>query len=165
MNSLVIYIMGVSGSGKTTIGKRLSEKINIPFFDADDFHSSANKEKMRAGQALTDNDREGWLLAIHQQAKEEMRKKGAIIACSALKEKYRIILSKGIIVPVYWVFLEGSYERILERMKRRKDHYMPPALLQSQFEILEMPGDAIVIDISNSPEKIIEALLSALDIA
>ena len=108
MNALVIYIMGVSGSGKTTIGRKLSAVLNLPFFDADDLHPATNKEKMRSGIPLNDNDREDWLLAIHQLAKEEGRRKGAIIACSALKEKYRAILSKDIKEVVRWVFLQGD---------------------------------------------------------
>src|SRR6266700_2782944 len=105
MGPFIIYIMGVSGSGKTTIGKKLSERTNIPFFDADDFHSLANKKKMKAGDPLTDDDRAVWLTRINALAKEQMKKKGAIIACSALKEKYRIVLSGGIIIPVFWIFL------------------------------------------------------------
>jgi carbohydrate kinase (thermoresistant glucokinase family) len=162
MSSIIIYIMGVSGSGKTTIGEKLSAKIKIPFFDADDFHSLANKEKMHAGHPLTDEDRAGWLMTINQLAKDQVAKEGAIIACSALKEKYRTILSDGITVPVYWVFLQGSYECIQERMKARKDHFMPAAMLQSQFETLEIPAGAITVDISNSPDAIVETLISRL---
>ncbi len=87
--------MGVSGSGKTTIGQRLSSETGIPFFDADDFHSNANKEKMRAGQPLSDDDRSDWLITIHQLAKKEAAGNGAIIACSALKEKYRLFIIRG----------------------------------------------------------------------
>jgi len=164
MRTCIIYIMGVSGSGKTTIGKKLSDKTNIPFFDADDFHPLANKEKMKAGQALTDDDREGWLKAMNQLAQEQMEKQGAIISCSALKEKYRTVLADGISIPVYWVFLKGSYELIGKRMKERTDHFMPDRLLQSQFEILEIPMYAIVADISDSQDKIIESLLTSLPV-
>ncbi|MEI9912960.1 MAG: gluconokinase [Bacteroidota bacterium] len=95
MRKFIIYIMGVSGSGKTTIGQRLSSETGIPFFDADDFHSNANKEKMRAGQPLSDDDRSDWLITIHQLAKKEAAGNGAIIACSALKEKYRLFIIRG----------------------------------------------------------------------
>ena len=154
--------MGVSGSGKTTIGKKLSERIALPFFDADDFHNTGNKEKMKAGIPLTDDDRAGWLTTLNQLAKEQMRKKGAIIACSALKEKYRKVLSDEITVAVYWIFLEGSYELLLERMQSRKEHFMPTDLLASQLRDLEIPEQCIVIEISNSPGKIVETILSRI---
>jgi len=157
MTKRIIYIMGVSGSGKTTIGKLLSQKIAIPFFDADDLHSLANKEKMRSGQALNDEDRQDWLRNIHELAIKQMRSNGAIIACSALKEKYRAVLSAGIDKPV-WIFLQGSYEMIFERMNKRKDHYMPASLLQSQFDNLEIPNNAITIDIKKGPEEIVELI-------
>jgi len=158
----IIYIMGVSGSGKTTIGKLLSEKISIPFFDADEFHSTANKEKMKTGKPLTDEDRSGWLITLNQLAREQQEKQGAIIACSALKEKYRKILSAGIAAPVIWVFLQGNYELILERMKTRTGHFMPPEMLSSQFETLETPSKAITVDVAGSPEKIVATVISKI---
>lgn len=160
----VIYIMGVSGSGKTTIGLQLSASTGIPFFDGDDFHSAANKEKMRSGQPLNDEDRKGWLSGINEFAKEEMQKKGAIIACSALKEKYRTILSKGLEESVHWIFLQGDHKLISERIKARKDHFMPGSLLQSQFDALETPGNAILVKIDKSPEEIIKAIREALSL-
>ncbi|HEY6502340.1 MAG TPA: gluconokinase [Chitinophagaceae bacterium] len=160
----VIYIMGVSGSGKTTIGKKLSGAAGIPFFDADDFHSKANKEKMKAGRPLNDTDREDWLATINQLAKNEAGKNGAIIACSALKERYRTLLSAGIEDKVQWIFLQGDKKVISERMKARKDHFMPESLLQSQFETLEAPGsNAIIIDISKSPDEIVNTILDVLN--
>jgi len=162
MSAIIIYIMGVSGSGKTTIGKKLSERTAIPFFDADDLHSPASKEKMKAGLPLTDTDRAGWLTRVNELAKEQMKKGGAIIACSALKEKYRTVLSNGITVPVFWFLLNGSYKLIQERMQARKDHFMPPALLASQFEALEIPGQAIIIDVSKTPAEIVETIISVI---
>jgi len=159
MTNRIIYIMGVSGSGKTTVGKLLSQKIAIPFFDADDLHSAANKEKMRSGQALNDEDRAAWLKKINELAVEQMQLKGAIIACSALKEKYRSVLSAGIGKPV-WIFLQGSYEMIFGRMNNRKDHYMPASLLRSQFNNLEIPKDAMTINIEKEPEEIVELIRS-----
>jgi carbohydrate kinase, thermoresistant glucokinase family len=156
----VIYIVGVSGSGKTTIGKLLSVKTGLPFFDADDFHSAGNKEKMKAGQPLTDEDRQQWLQQLNSVAIEQSKLKGAIIACSALKEKYRIVLAHNISQPI-WIFLQGSYELIYERMKQR-NHFMPAQLLQSQFSDLEMPASAFTIDIKNDPEKIIEMIMQYL---
>src|SRR5689334_13081905 len=116
MNPCIIYVMGVSGSGKTTVGEKLSEKINIPFFDGDDFHTEANKEKMRTGHPLTDEDRAGWLTRLNELAKEQLEKKGAIIGCSALKQKYRKVLSLHITSHTLWVFLKGSFELIKKRM-------------------------------------------------
>lgn len=162
MNPCIIYIMGVSGSGKTTIGKNLSAKINIPFFDGDDFHSAANKEKMHAGIPLTDDDREDWLKRLNELAKEHAKKIGAVIGCSALKDKYRTILSEGISVPLFWIFLQGSYDLIKKRMEERKGHFMPAELLRSQFDTLEVPKDAIVIDISKSPDEIVDAIIHAI---
>ena len=162
MNPVIIYIMGVSGSGKTTIGKKLSETTGLPFFDADDLHSNSNKEKMKAGIPLADEDRAGWLTDLNLLAKKQMKKQGAIIACSALKEKYRNILSQEITVPVYWIFLRGSYELLLERMRSRNDHFMPTDLLPSQLKDLEIPAQCITIEISDSPSEIIETILSRI---
>lgn len=153
----IIYIMGVSGSGKTTIGKLLSQKTGISFFDADDFHPQANIEKMKAGQALNDEDRVVWLEQLHDLAKLQAKGNGAIIACSALKEKYRIVLGDGITKPV-WIFLEGNYETISERMKNRPSHFMPASLLQSQLESLEIPLNALRISVENSPAAIVEII-------
>jgi len=162
MDPCIIYIMGVSGSGKTTIGKKLSEKTKIPFFDGDDFHSPANKEKMHAGIPLTDEDRAGWLKKINDFVKEQSKKAGAIIGCSALKEKYRIELSEGITVPLYWIFLQGSYDLIKKRMEERKGHFMPPELLKSQFNTLEVPKDALVMDIAKDPGEIVNSIIEAI---
>lgn len=158
----VIYIMGVAGSGKTTIGKLLSAETGLPFFDADDFHPVANKAKMKAAQPLTDEDREPWLEKLNAVAAEQAKVKGAIIACSSLKEKYRIILSSGI-AKTYWIFLQGNYNFIRKRMEGRSDHYMPVQLLQSQFDSLEMPASAFTVDIENEPAVIISTILQYLN--
>ena len=147
MEPLIIYIMGVSGSGKTTIGKKLSARTAIPFFDADDFHP------------LNDEYRAEWIMKINKLPKSHIKKNGAIIACSALKEKYRTVLSNGITIPVFWVFLHGSYGLIEKRMKARTDHFMPPTMLSSQFDALEIPLHSIAIDISQSPDKKIETII------
>ena len=120
MQNCIIYIMGVSGSGKTTIGKKLAAKIGLPFFDGDDFHPPSNKEKMTQGIPLTDEDRKDWLVKMNQAAKDQAKLTGAVIACSALKEKYRAILSSGITIPLYWVFLQGSFELIKKKNGRKK---------------------------------------------
>lgn len=157
----IVYIMGVSGSGKTTIGKLVSEKTGIPFFDADDFHSTQNKEKMKAGIPLTDADRLPWLKSIHQKALEQSKIKGAIIACSALKEKYRLILNAGI-DSFEWIFLEGDILLIKERMSKRKNHFMPVQLLKSQFESLQIPENAFRVNIKNNPDVIVAKIIRHL---
>ena len=154
----IIYIMGVAGSGKTTIGKGLSSKTGIPFFDGDDFHPPSNKEKMKAGHPLTDDDRQEWLQRLNTLAVEHSGLKGAVIACSALKEKYRVILSSRVQQNI-WIFLQGDYELIFERMKKR-DHFMPVQLLHSQFDTLEIPQSAFTIDIKNDPDKIVEMIIA-----
>jgi len=159
----IIYIMGVSGSGKTTVGMLVAEKTGIPFFDADDFHSSVNKEKMTAGQPLTDDDRKDWLTDLNKMAVIQASGAGAIIACSALKEKYRNILTEGIEKPI-WIFLKGNFTQIYERLKNRKGHYMAADLLASQFEILEVPFDAYTISIDKTPEEIAELICKDFDL-
>ena len=158
----VIYIMGVSGSGKTTIGQMLAAQTALPFFDADDFHPAANKEKMKSGIALTDDDRIPWLQNLHQVATDQNKIKGAIIACSALKEKYRSILTNGIAQPAF-IFLQGTYESILNRVEKRSGHFMPPQLLQSQFDSLEIPFHAFTVDIEQEPGKITQLILQYLN--
>jgi carbohydrate kinase (thermoresistant glucokinase family) len=164
MQSCIIYIMGVSGSGKTTIGKKLASRIGFPFFDGDEFHPPSNKEKMTAGSPLTDEDRKEWLMNMNALAKKQMKEDGAVFACSALKEKYRTILSSGITIPLYWVLLQGSFELIKKRMEERKDHFMPASLLSSQFDALQIPDNCIIIDISSSPDEIVEMIISQIEI-
>ncbi len=153
--------MGVAGSGKTTIGKLLSAEMSLPFFDADDFHIIANKEKMKAGQPLTDDDRESWLTTLNQLALKQSTLAGAVIACSALKEKYRTTLSSDIEKPV-WIYLQGSFNLIQDRLNKRKDHFMPAKLLQSQFDSLEIPTNAFTADIENEPADIVAGILEYL---
>ena len=157
----IIFITGVAGSGKTTIGKLLSQKTGIPFLDADDFHPANNKAKMKAGRPLTDDDRQQWLEQLNKLAVDEMKVKGAIIACSALKEKYRILLAQNI-SDTAWIFLQGDYQTIYERIKNRKDHFMPPQLLQSQFDSLEIPASALMVDIVKDTDSVMEAILQYL---
>ncbi len=163
--SKVIVIMGVSGTGKTTVGKLLSDKTNIPFFDADDFHPKANISKMRAGLPLNDADREPWLTALAQHIKNwSQRPPGAILACSSLKASYRKTLSSFESVAISWIFLTGSFELLSKRMKARADHFMPPALLKSQLETLEAPDQALKLDISASPVEIVDQIISKLQL-
>lgn len=156
----IYVLMGVSGSGKTTIGQLLAHRLGISFFDGDDFHSEANIKKMRGGMPLDDNDRYEWLKNIHKIASETLdNNKSAVIACSALKNKYREIISANIKESVIWIFLNGTKELIQQRMASRKEHYMPVALLQSQFDILEIPQESIMIDISLDQETMVNTIL------
>lgn len=155
--------MGVSGCGKTTVGNLISQESGLPFFDADDFHPPENVEKMKSGEPLNDEDRQPWLEKLATQIEKWNRKKGAILACSALKETYRqLLLSKS--KDVQFVYLKGNKDTILERMKARKGHYMPPKLLDSQFEALEEPSNAITIFIENSPNEIMRQILNLISI-
>ena len=158
---VVIIIMGVSGSGKTTIGKAISTKLSLPFFDADDFHPEANIKKMSSGKSLYDEDRLPWLTNLAQHIRNVANKNGAVLACSALKQSYRNILSKYY-NDIQWVFLNGSFELINARMQKRENHFMPVALLQSQFNTLEMPKNAIVIDINDEIDNICSTIVKKL---
>jgi len=156
---MVIIVMGVSGCGKTTVGKRLSKKTGLPFFDADDFHPSENVRKMKSGQPLNDDDRHPWLENLSAKISEWNRSGGAILACSALKKTYREILSSGE-GETEFVYLKGSKSVIFDRMKKRDGHYMPPELLDSQFETLEEPEEALTVSINQSPEIIVHEIVN-----
>ncbi|MFD2290120.1 NADP-dependent phosphogluconate dehydrogenase [Mariniflexile gromovii] len=158
----VIFIMGVSGCGKSTIGKLLSEKLNIPFFDGDDFHPQSNIDKMSSGMPLNDEDRYGWLVALNQLANKQLKNNSCIIVCSALKKSYREILSTDIQNQVKWVHLAGSFNQIFERLNNRANHFMSSDLLQSQFDTLESPKEALEINIGLKPEDIVERITKEL---
>lgn len=140
----------------------LSEKFQLPYYDADDFHPESNVQKMQKGTPLNDQDREPWLELLSNKL-QEWSAEGAILACSALKESYRQTLCKQGQLSVHWIHLKGAIEVIRERMHARKNHYMPESLLQSQFDTLEAPNNAIDIDIDNQPEAIIKEILDRLN--
>ncbi|MCA9837120.1 MAG: gluconokinase [Trueperaceae bacterium] len=159
-----LVIMGVSGSGKSTIGELLSEQLGWPFLDGDKYHPEANVAKMSAGHPLNDDDRRPWLERLHALIREHLdRGASVIIGCSALKESYRKIL-KGELDNVRFVFLEGSYDLILERMQARQ-HFMKPKMLKSQFETLEPPQEAITVSIAEPAEQVTERIISKLKTA
>jgi gluconokinase len=160
---MVILLMGVSGSGKTTIGQMLSGQLNWPFIDGDSLHSAGNIAKMAAGIPLTDDDRAPWLQSIHAVIERwQAQNKNGIVASSALKEQYRQILLTSSETKL--VYLRGSYDLIYSRMQHRPGHYMKPEMLQSQFATLEDPKDAIVVDISLSAEQIVSTIRQKLAI-
>lgn len=151
----IIVLMGVSGSGKTTVGKMLATQLEWSFYDGDDFQPKDNLIKMEQGMPLNDRDRRPWLLAIHNLLVGLSAKRGrSIIACSALKQDYRDLLVTGL-QGIRFVYLKGEYAILEDRLKRRQGHYFKAGLLGSQFEILEEPEDAVTVNVDNPPEAIV----------
>lgn len=158
----IYVIMGVSACGKTTLGQALAAELGVPFFDGDDFHLPEHVAKMAAGQPLNDADREGWLGRLNTVARQH-RHSGAVIACSALRERYRQWLSRGIEDAVVWVVMTGTFKEIQARIENRKGHFMPPALLRSQFETLEVPAYGIHLPVSLSVAAMLQRIREASD--
>ena len=155
-------VMGVSGVGKTTIGKKLAGRLGIPFFDADDFHPPGNIDKMSSGIPLTDEDRLPWLQQLNQLLRTQQNHHGAILACSALKENYREVLRQNLHPPVRFIFLQAPKNFIHNRMQQRTGHFMPPALLDSQFDVLEEPTEALRVDATQNTREILDAILQQI---
>lgn len=155
---MILVVMGVSGSGKTTVGEGLAKKLGVPFYDADDFHPASNVEKMSSGVPLTDADREPWLKILSQKLASG---EAAVLACSALKESYRQLLNEGS-QKIQWVYLKGSKDVIRERMQERKGHYMKASMLDSQFATLEEPEYGIHTSVEQEPEKIVAEVYQKL---
>jgi gluconokinase len=158
---MIVVIMGVSGSGKTTIGKLLAERMGWIFADADDYFSPASKQKMAAGHPLTDEDRAPWLQTLNNLLRG-WDKEGinGVLACSALKEKYHTTLEAGLpLTHIQFIFLDGSKDLIKRRLATRKHEYMNPMLLESQLATLERPTDAFRIVNDRPPEEIVNDLL------
>lgn len=160
---MIVIVIGVTGAGKTTIGRALAAALGWEFHDGDDLHSEANKLKMRSGIALDDADRAPWLAAIRKLILAMLSEgRDGVVACSALKQSYRdeIVVDPKAVKIVY---LKGSKEMIAERLRNRGAHFMDPDLLQSQFDTLEEPRDAIVVDIAAAPEAIVNEIVAALE--
>ena len=154
--------MGVAGSGKTTVGELLAQEMGWDFYDADAFHPPENIEKMASGIPLTDADRAPWLAALHDLISTSLKEnRPAVLACSALKESYRQTLLEGN-EGVQIVYLKGSYDLLWSRLSLRKDHYMKPQMLQSQFATLEEPADALRVDVSLPVHEIVQVILKQL---
>lgn len=159
---MIIITMGVSGSGKTTIGRCLATVLGWPFYDGDDFHPQANVDKMAQGMPLTDADREPWLQAMHEHIATLIRRgENAVLACSALKRAYRRQIV-GTLKQVHFVYLRGSFDLIQSRLAARQGHFMPSDLLASQFDTLEEPEHAVTVDVTYTPAEIVEHIRQAL---
>lgn len=161
---MIVVLMGVSGSGKTTIGTLLAERADATFADADDFHPAANKAKMAAGQPLNDDDRQPWLEELNRLLLGWFRTgKSGILACSALKARYRDTLAAGMPAGVVsFVLLDGSRELIAERLAARHHEFMTPKLLDSQFATLETPKNALRVVNDREPEAVVGEILKRL---
>lgn len=163
----IVVVMGVSSSGKSTIGEALAERLGVPFIDADAWHPPANVEKMRAGIALTDADRWPWLARYAQALTASAHEShGVVGACSALRRAYRDYLVERAAEPILFVHLHGERELIAARIARRQHHYMPASLLHSQFDVLEVPGEdenALVVSIDAPVPQIVEAILQRVE--
>ena len=160
--SSILVIMGVSGSGKTTIGQLLSTELICSFIDGDDFHPPVNIKKMSSGEALTDEDRWPWLEILTDKIQEYIQQEQSmVLACSALKKSYREILCVDREL-VQFIYLKGNYATIVRRMRSRENHFMTKSLLQSQFATLEEPRGAMVVDISPPPLEILKSIRELL---
>ena len=156
---ITILIMGVAGSGKTTIAELLSKKINAFLIEADEYHSKNNIDKMSAGIPLSDDDRYDWLVKIKEEINKRKSFQNLVVACSALKEKYRSILN---VKEDYLVYLKITKNTAKTRIKNRKDHFMPDSLVDSQFAILEEPDMCIILDETLKPDEMTTHLTSII---
>jgi gluconokinase len=162
---MIVVVMGVTGTGKSTVGKLLAEQLGWIFVEGDDFHPLANVDKMRQGIPLTDEDRQPWLDAIrHRLEQASLRNENVVLACSALKHRYQHYLAGYGSEAVRFVYLFGSPEVIRQRLANRTGHFMNRALLASQFEDLEPPDDAIRVDIGQPPSAIVAEIRAQLGI-
>lgn len=160
---MIVVVMGVTGAGKTTVGRLLAAARGAGFLDADDYHPPENVAKMRAGTSLDDADRQPWLERLNALLRERAaRGASVVLACSALKAAYRATLLAGL-PAARVVFLRGSREVIAARLAARRGHYMNPALLESQFAALEPPEEAIVVEVGGTPEAIVAAIRRSLE--
>lgn len=163
MTTRFIIVMGVAGCGKTTVGKALAKYWGWKFYDADDFHPPESIAKMTNGIPLNDSDRALWLASLHHLISSCVKAKySGVLACSALKERYRQQLLEGN-QGLQIVYLKGNYDLIWSRLSARQDHYMKPHMLQSQFEALEEPTNALSIDVSVPVDEVIQTILKYME--
>jgi gluconokinase len=160
---MIIAVMGVTGAGKTTVGRLLAAQLGWEFVDADDFHPESNLDKMRRGIALDDEDRRPWLERLRtEMARADCGARNLVLACSALKKEYRRILEGG--VEVKFVYLKGSMEQVARRLGFRQGHFADEKILGGQFADLEEPDEAVVVEIGARPEKIVSAIREKLGV-
>jgi gluconokinase len=158
---MIVILMGVVGSGKTTVGRLLAAELGWEFADADDFHPPANVEKIRRGISLNDEDRDPWLDCLRDAIIGwSAERRNAVLACSALKQSYRLRLQTD--PDVQFVYLKGSAELIASRLRARHGHFANESILTGQFADLEEPGQALTVDIAHSPEEIVTEIRKAL---
>ena len=164
---MIVILFGVSGAGKTTVGKLLARELAWGFIEADDFHPAANIEKMRSGHPLTDEDRGPWLQRLHQHIEQSLADRGnEVLACSALKRAYRDRLRVN--EEVKFVFLRGDYALVKVQLRSRRGHFMNPALLQSQFDDLEEPQpdeNVLTIEMGRTPQEMVDEVKTNLNLA
>ena len=160
----VVVVMGVSGSGKTTVGRSLARELGVAFVDADDHHSAESIEKMAAGIALDDQDRVPWLARLRGLIEDHIAASASLVlACSAMKQAYRHQLAAGD-PAVHFVFLRADHSTIERRLQQRQGHFMKAAMLQSQFAAMEEPADAVVVDADAEPSEIVARVLEGLEV-
>jgi gluconokinase len=161
---MLVVVMGVAGVGKTAVGQLVARELGLPFHDADDFHSEESRRKMAAGIPLTEADREPWLRDLARRMRDWEAKGGAVVACSALRRRYRDLLAGA--GPVHFVWLDADEQTISERLAVRKGHYMPPSLLESQLATLEPPGpdEAVRVEAVGKLKETTQAVVLALQL-
>lgn len=159
---MIVILCGVSGAGKTTVGRLLAKALSLPFHDADDFHSAASIGKMTSGLPLNEADRRPWLECLADHLADCERAGGAVLACSALRQSHRAMLSSRLVRPAIWIMLDADQTVLADRLATRKDHFFEPVLLKSQLEALEPLRGGWIIDACRSPEDIVEGLLRRL---
>jgi gluconokinase len=162
---MVVVVMGVSGTGKTTVGTALAAALGWPFIDADDLHPRANIDKMSRNEPLTDADREPWLAVVHARIADAIHAdESLVVACSALKRKYRRAIAKDL--RVTFVYLAASRAELERRLQQRRGHFATAGLLESQLETLEEPAahEAVIVDATQSPDALVDAIRAAVGI-
>lgn len=159
---MILIVCGVSGTGKSTIGSQLAKKLELPFYDGDDFHPESNVQKMQSGHPLNDQDRQPWLESLAEHIASWEINGGAVLGCSALKETYRSILASLANSKIIWIMLNGTRELLIERLDSRSGHFFDSSLLDSQLNTLELPYYGWLVDIKDTPDEIVDTISTRL---